>query len=64
MDVFFRTMFIRVKSFAHFLSLFILREGGREREREKKRERESKAGSAVSMEPNVGLHLTDQEIMT
>ena len=36
-----------------------------EAERESERERESQAGSALSVvEPNVGLELTNHEIMT
>ena len=44
--------------------------GGAEREREGEREKESQAGSALSLwspvsaEPDVGLELTNHEIMT
>ena len=35
-----------------------------EREREREREREFPAGSAVSVEPDMGLELMNHEIMT
>ena len=54
-------------STAVFLIKFIYFERERERKREqgRGRQRESQAGSqAVSAEPNVGLELTNREIMT
>ena len=58
--------------FLLLLSLFILRErgrestsrGGAERERERERERIPSRLHAISAEPNVGLKLMNREIMT
>ena len=41
-----------------------MRENERERERERERDRESQADCTVSAEPDVGLELTNCEIMT